>query len=96
MKKLSIKSFKNELRLVTSDVWGSPMEAWFECAGHLFKRDAPIPNEWQYNPGICGDGTDKESYWYDIFKTTKTEDLILIANLLFRYCSYLRFKKLDY
>jgi hypothetical protein len=34
------------------DDWGSAMGWWFTVAGDLYTRGAPIPDEWQYKPGI--------------------------------------------
>lgn len=93
---MNLKQFKDEFRLICSDTWGNAMEAWFECAGHLNKRGEDIPNEWQYRCGMSGDGTDKDSYWYSIFKNTSTKRLRVIGGFLFRYCQYLKMKGIDY
>jgi hypothetical protein len=34
------------------DEWRSCMSWWFTIAGELYARGAPVPEEWQYNPGI--------------------------------------------
>jgi hypothetical protein len=34
------------------DDWGGAMAWWFAIAGELHVRGAPIPEEWQYRPGI--------------------------------------------
>lgn len=96
MKKL--KDFKSEFNLVNGhlDVWGGAMEAWFECAGQMNKRHLPIPLEWQYKPALGTDGTDQESYWFELFENCSDELLIEIGNLLTRYCQYLKYKKVDY
>jgi hypothetical protein len=90
----SIKEFKAEYRLICVNTWGSALEAWFECAGHLFDRGEPIPSEWCYQPkGLV---TDPDCWWYEIFDTTITEDLREIGEFLFRYCRYLKHKGIDY
>lgn len=92
----NFKEFKNEYRLICCDTWGNAMEAWFECAGHLHKRGLSIPSEWEYRPGAGGDGTEKDSYWYDIFKHTNAKMLRTIGNFLFRYCQLLKHFGKDY
>jgi hypothetical protein len=34
------------------DEWGACMGWWFTIAGELYTRHAPIPEEWQYKPGL--------------------------------------------
>ena len=34
------------------DEWGSCIRWWFTIAGELYARGAPIPEEWQYKPGL--------------------------------------------
>ena len=92
----NLKSFKNELRLVTSDTWGSAMDAWFECAGHMHNKGIKIPEDWDYSTGASGDGTEEDNYFYELFLNTDNEMLIEIGSFLFRYCQYLKFKGLDY
>jgi len=92
----TMKKFKNEFRFACSDTWGDAVEAWFECAGQLFKRGEQIPDCWEYSPVLGSDGTDENSYWYELFENAKTVDLIVIGNFLFRYCKYLKFKKVGY
>jgi hypothetical protein len=93
---MTIKEFKQEYRLICSDTWGNAMEAWFECTGHLNKRGLYIPAEWEYRPAMGTNGTDEESYWYELFEVATDEQLIIIGDFLFRYCEYLRFKGKDY
>jgi hypothetical protein len=93
----SVKEFKNELRLISdTDVWGTSVEAWFECAGHMNKRGLHIPSSWEYSQGLGGDGTENESYWYELFEAAPDNVLINVGNLLFRYCQFLRYKGKDY
>lgn len=92
----SLKEFKNEFRLVCSDTWGEALGAWFECAGQMNKRGMPIPSEWEYSPGLGGDGTEPDSYWYELFENSTGNMLREIGNFLFRYCQYLKYNGVDY
>lgn len=93
---MNLKKFKEEFRQMCNDTWGDAVDAWFECAGHMYNRGIDIPYEWEYSPGTGGNGTDEDSYWYDLFKKITNEELIKIGNFLFRYCQYLKFKGKDY
>ena len=93
---MNLKEFKSEFRLICSDTWGDAMEAWFECAGHLYNRNEQMPGKWEYSPGLGGDGTDEDCYWYELFENATTKELHVIGSYLFRYCEYLKFKKVDY
>lgn len=93
---MNLKEFKNEYRLVCGDTWGDAMEAWFESTGQMNKRGLNIPFEWNYSPGLGGDGTDSESYWFDLMEECTNEEIETIAYFMARYCEYLRFKEVDY
>ena len=97
----SIKSFKEEFRMICADTWGDACEAWFEAVGQMNKRGLPIPSKYEYNAGkdfqgSNDKGTCPDSYWHEMFENSDTEDLVKIAEYLFRYCDYLRFKGIDY
>ena len=96
MKNKFLQKFKVEYRFMSCDIWGDAMEAWFECAGQMNKRGLNISENWKYSPGLGSDGTDKESHWYHSFKSMKNDNLIKLGNFLFRYCQFLRYKKIDY
>jgi hypothetical protein len=34
------------------DEWGAVMHWWFVIAGELYTRGVPIPEDWQYKPGL--------------------------------------------
>ncbi len=96
-----LKDFKDEFRLICTDTWGNALDAWFESVGQMNKRGLPIPNKYEYRAGIdpvgCNDkGTDPESYWHEMFENSNTEDLVKIAEYLFRYYDFLRFKGVNY
>ena len=38
------------------DKWGSAMAAWFGCADALYAAGEPVPDTWEYQPGL-GAGT---------------------------------------
>jgi hypothetical protein len=92
----TLKEFKSEYRLISSDLWGDAMEAWFECAAHLHLRNLTIPNEWEYKPAPCNDNRESDCYWYELFNETDNDLLIEIGNFLFRYCQLLKFYGKDY
>lgn len=72
------------------------MNTWFECAGWMHWRGLDIPKEWEYRPGLGGDGREEDNYFYELFEICSDQELLQIGNLLFRYCQYLKFKELDY
>ena len=92
----TLQSFKDEFRLICCDLWGDALEAWFECCGQMNKRGILIPECWDYFPGMGGDGTDIDSYWHELFEVVSTRLLKKIGDFLFRYCQFLKFKKMDY
>jgi hypothetical protein len=92
---MTLKNFKDDFRLICTDTWGDALESWFECAGQMYSRFLEIPVEWEYNVG-AGDGTDPDSYFHEVFLNATDSELIAIGNFLFRYCEYLRFKKVNY
>ena len=91
----NINKFKDEFRLVCTDTWGNALDAWFECAGRMNKRNLEIPKIWEYSPGMS-DGTDKDRYFFTYFAKLSNKKLIEIGNFLFRYCQYLKSKGIDY
>jgi hypothetical protein len=46
-----LDTLKSEYSL-EDDAWGGAMAWWFAIAGELHVRGAPIPDEWQYHPGV--------------------------------------------
>lgn len=95
---MTIQEFKHELKGtdIKYDSWGETMSAWFECAGQVWKRGLPIPHEWQYSPGMGGDGTDEDNYWHEMFEAATDEQLTAIGNFLERLSNILKAKGLDY
>lgn len=93
---MTLKEFKNEFRLICSDEWGTAMDAWFECAGRMYKKNMPIPEEWNYRPSPFGDPCEKDNYFYSLFAHSSKKQLIEIGNFLFRYCQMLKYKGKDY
>lgn len=95
---MTVIEFKTEMRRLDFkyDPWGEAMNAFFECAARLHKRNAVIPVEWQYRPAPCPDNTDKENYWYALFGRSGNNQLLQIGALLHRYTMYLRKKGKDY
>ncbi len=92
---MTLKEFKNEFRLVCTDTWGTAIDAWFECAGHMYERSIQIPAEWEYRPGLFG-GTEEDNYFFPLFTECTETELQKIGGFLFRYCEYLRFKGINY
>lgn len=94
---LTLKQFQQEFNLVFSgDEWGSTLEAWFECAGQMNKRGLQIPDKWEYRPGMGSDGTDPESYWFELFENCTDKNLVTIGNYLFKECEKLKRQGKDY
>jgi len=91
---MNMQDFKNEFRLICTDTWGNAMDCWFEVAGHLFNRGLAIPANWIYSPGMSP--TDEDNYFYEIFGSATDEQLSTIGAFLFRYCQYLKYKRIDY
>lgn len=91
----NLKDFFEKFRLICCDTWGEPIEAWFECVGQMNKRGLLIPEKYEYHPGL-GNGTDKESYWYELYEATSDEMLVIIGEFLFRYCRLLKHFRKDY
>jgi hypothetical protein len=48
---VTLKDLQFEYSL-EDDEWSACMGWWFTIAGELYARGAPIPEEWQYKPGI--------------------------------------------
>lgn len=92
---MTLKEFKTEFRLICTDTWGTAMDAWFECAGHMLNRGLDIPYEWEYSAGM-GDGREEDSYFYTLFLECTNEQLHAIGNFLFRYCEMLRYAGVNY
>ena len=78
------------------DPWGSAMEMWFAVAGELNERNPElIPTKWQYNPGLGG-GKDHDSMWTELLEETKTNALVKMGNVMFRYVHILEHKGYGY
>jgi len=92
---MTLKEFKQEYRLVCSDDWGTSMDAWFECAGFMYKRNMSMPDEWEYRAGL-GNPTEKDSYFHPLFGKCKNSELRTIGNFLFRYCQMLKYQGKNY
>ena len=92
---MTLKEFKNEFRLICSDEWGCAMDAWFECAGRMYKKGMVIPDKWEYRPCL-GDPCERDNYFFSLFAHSSKKQLQEIGNFLFRYCEYLKFKGKDY
>ncbi len=89
-----INSFKDEFRLMCTDSWGCAMEAGFEATGQMCLRWLDIPKEWEYKAGLSP--TDDETYFHETFENCTDDELIAIANFLFRYCQMLKHYGKDY
>lgn len=92
---MKLKDFKEEFRCICTDTWGDALDAHFEIGGRMYKRNMPIPSEWEYRPGL-GDPCERDSYWHGIFAKCTNKQLKEIGNFLFRYCRFLKFKGVDY
>jgi hypothetical protein len=92
---MTLKEFKQEFRLICSDEWGDAMDAWFECAGRMYKKNMEIPDTWEYRPSPP-EQCEKDSYFYSLFARSTNKQLQIIGNFLFRYCQRLKFLCKDY
>jgi len=92
---MTLKDFKSDFRQFCTDTWGDALECWFECAGQMHSRNLEIPVEWEYQVG-AGDGMEPDSYFHEIFLNASDSELQAIGNFLFRYCEYLKYKKVNY
>jgi len=81
--------------MICTDTWGDALDAWFECAAHMYSRNLCIPNEWEYRIG-AGDGKEPDNYFYELFRNASDSQLQAIGNFLFRYCEFLRYKGINY
>ena len=95
---MTVEQFKTEYRAAFSgDIWSSAMDAWFECAAHLYYRDIPVPGEWKYKPGTgVIDPRDPDTVMFNYFSDATDDDLIAVGKFLFRYCRYLKYLKKDF
>lgn len=94
---ITTKVFRNEYKFAFSeDHWGTAMDAWFEAVAHMWWRGIPVPTKYEYSPGMGNDPRETDSYFYALCNEASDESLIQIAELMFRYCQYLKFKKVDY
>jgi hypothetical protein len=79
------------------DPWGSVMGALFDIAHELHHRNADIPSEWEFNPGMgSGDLRDHESSHFEEFAAASESDLIELGNMLNRASDILRAQGKDY
>lgn len=94
---ITMKVFKQEYKLAFSgDHWGTAMESWFEAVAHMWWRGLPIPSKYEYRPGMSADQREPDSYFHALMEEAPDEVLIEIAEFCFRYCQYLKYKKVDY
>lgn len=94
---ITTKVFRHEYQFAFSgDHWGTAMEGWFEAVAHMWWRGLPIPSKYEYRPGMSNDQREPDSYFYALCEEASDEVLIQIAELMFRYCQYLKFKGVDY
>lgn len=80
-----------------TDTWSDAMEAWFEAVGIMYDRNLHIPSKYYYEPApALNIQSSPDSYWHDSFNLLSNEDLIDVAEFLYRYCSFLQYKGVDY
>lgn len=92
---LTLAQLKITLReYAMCDQWGFAMEAYFECCGRIYSNGGTIYSYHGYSPGLTP--CDRESMFYDDFKTAKNMDLIRMLNFLYRYTRYLKYKGCSY
>ena len=98
--KPDLKYLKAEFRLTDDlgDSWGNAMQWWFTIADEIyFNRDKLcVPDEWQFKPSPLGPSNDPDDYVTNVVKNTPDETLMGFGNLVHRYASLLKSKRMDY
>lgn len=85
------------------DAWGSTISAHFDIAECLFRYGAPIPESWEFTPGM-GLSTEfdeeNESYFAAQCDTFMEQghysNLVHAGNVLERYAAQLKLAGMDY
>jgi hypothetical protein len=90
---MSIKQFKDEFRTICTDTSDDAIDAWFECAGRLYKNGVKLPILWEYKPPVFGSPCSKESPFYESFKRSTIEELQALGRFIFRYCIFVQYFK---
>jgi hypothetical protein len=85
---LKIRDFKDEFRLICTDVWADALDAWFEATGQMCIRWIDIPKEWKYKAGLCP--LNEDSYFNEMFENCSDEEITAIAHFIYRYCRILK------
>lgn len=85
------------------DSWGSTISAHFDIAETLYRYGAPIPEEWQFSPGLAAqeDFNEEEASYFaaqcDLFmREGHYSNLVHAGNVLMRYAAQLRLAGEDY
>jgi hypothetical protein len=95
-----IKDFKDDFRLISIDPWATAIDAWFEAVGQMYLRNLPIPTKYDYKPGIAGntrDGVLNSNNWFhSIFDNMSNDEIVIIAEYIFRYCKFFKQYKTTY
>ena len=93
LQKKNRKACKAYLREVgdTGDKWGSAINEQFEVAEELFRRNAHIPEHWEFTIGA---GRDNEAHQF--YSDMDTATLIYWGNVLERYVDFLRSRGMNY
>lgn len=95
---MTVNEFKKKYKSrFTDDVWGTALDTWFEAVGWMYVRGLNIPEKYQYTPGF--NAVDEESKWHDDFAWSgeiTNWEVTKIAEYLYRYLRFLKFKKVDY
>lgn len=78
------------------DAWGSVMGAWFDIADILTWEGLPIPEHWDYGPGLMSSAPDSPitDYWLQGY--VDYYDLCDAGDLLARAADILRAEERDY
>lgn len=96
---MTIQDLKSEMRLCdfAHDPWGTAMSWHFAVAEQLhFTRATPVPEAWQFKPGMSYEDQDFEGYEIEFVRLASDEVLVAFGNLLRRYTALLERKGLSY
>ena len=93
---MTLTEFKSDFALIQDgDLWGTALDAWFECAGQMYYRGMRIPDDWHYSTPTS-DPRNEDSFFYESFNNASDKQLETIGSFLFRYCQLLKRHGKDY
>jgi hypothetical protein len=87
----------------SSDPWGSALSAQFDIAECLFRYGVPVPEHWEFSPGLAAGGelTEDDSSWFAmeldlLMRQGHVSNIIHAGNVLARYVALCESEGLAY